>query len=404
MRKKLIALFAASVVVVAPAIAGAQSGNGAVKIGILHDASGAYKDNQGQGDVVAVNLAIEDFGRKVLGRDIEVSFADHQHKPDIATGIARQWYDIGNVDVIMGLGNSAVALAVQQMTREKNKINISTAASSSELIGKSCSPNGFLWVHDTYSVATSAARALTKAGLNTWFFITADYAFGHALEKDAARIVEAEGGKILGRVRHPPFVADLSSYLLQAQASGAKVIGLANAGVDTVNSIKQAAEFRITGEGKQRAAAMLFLITDVKSTGLQAAQGLTVTLPFYWDIDDETRAFSSRFEKEMLRPPTMYHAGIYSAVTHYLKAVAAAGTDDTASVLKKMREIPVNDIMTKNGQIRQDGRVMRDMYLFEAKKPSESKSDWDLLKRTATIPANDAASPLAESPCPLVEK
>jgi branched-chain amino acid transport system substrate-binding protein len=220
--------------------------------------------------------------------------------------------------------------------------------------------------------------------------------------EDAARIVEAEGGKIVGRVRHPPFVADLSSYLLQAQASGSKVIGLANAGVDTVNSIKQAAEFKITGDGKQRAAAMLFLITDVKSTGLQAAQGLTVTLPFYWDLDDETRAFSSRFEREMHRPPTMYHAGIYSAVTHYLKAVAAAGTDDTDAVLKKMREIPVNDMMTKNGKIRQDGRVMRDMYLFEAKKPSESKSDWDLLKRTATVPANDAAAPLADSPCPLV--
>jgi branched-chain amino acid transport system substrate-binding protein len=401
---KRLAVFAAVAIFLVPASGRAQSGNGAVKIGILHDASGAYKDNQGQGDNVAVNIALEDFGKQVLGKNIEVIYADHQHKPDIAVGIARQWYDVEGVDVIMGLGNSAVALAVQQLTRDKNKINIATAASSSELIGKGCSPNGFLWVHDTYAVATSAARALTKAGLDTWFFITADYAFGHALERDAARIVEASGGKVLGRVKHPPFTPDLSSFLLQAQASGAKVIGLANAGVDTVNSIKQAAEFRITGEGKQHTAAMLFLITDVKSTGLQAAQGLTVTLAYYWDLDDQTRSFARRFEKEMHRPPTMYHAGLYSAVTHYLKAVQAAGTDDTQAVLKKMREMPINDIMTKNGRIREDGRVMRDMYLFEAKKPSESKSDWDLLKKVAVVAADDAAMPLAESECPLIKK
>jgi len=387
-----------------PASGQAQSGNNAVKIGILHDASGAYKDNQGPGDNVAVNLALEDFGKEVLGKPIEVIYADHQHKPDVAVGIARQWYDVEGVDVIMGLGNSAVALAVQQLTREKNKINISTAASSSELIGKGCSPNGFLWVHDTYAVATSAARALTRAGLNTWFFITADYAFGHALERDAARIVEAEGGKVLGRVKHPAFTPDLSSFLLQAQASDAKVIGLANAGVDTVNSIKQAAEFRITGDNKQHAAAMLFLITDVKSTGLQAAQGLTVTLAYYWDLDEQTRSFASRWEKEMHRPPTMYHAGLYSAVLHYLKAVKAAGTDDTQAVLKQMREIPINDMMTKNGRIREDGRAMRDMYLFEVKKPSESKSDWDLLKKVAVVPAEEAALPVAESECSLLKK
>lgn len=404
MRIKRIAALAVVTLLWAPAFSQAQSGNGAVKIGILHDASGPYKDNQGIGDNVAVNIALEDFGKQVLGKDIEVVYADHQHKPDIAVGIARQWYDVEGVDVVMGLGNSAVALAVQQLTREKDRINISTAASSSELIGKACSPNGFLWVHDTYAVATSAARALTKAGLDTWFFITADYAFGHALERDAARIVESQGGKILGRVRHPPFSPDLSSFLLQAQASGAKVIGLANAGVDTVNSIKQAAEFRITGDGKQRAAAMLFLITDVKSAGLQAAQGLTVTLAYYWDLDDAMRSFARRFEKEMHRPPTMYHAGLYSAVLHYLKAVKAAGTDDTQAVLKKMREIPINDMMTKDGRIREDGRVMRDMYLFEAKKPAESKSEWDLLKKVAVVKAEDAAAPLSESECPLVKK
>lgn len=401
---KRIATVAVMALFLAMSPGSAGSGNGAVKIGILHDASGPYKDNQGMGDNVAVRLALEDFGNEVLGKDIEVIYADHQHKPDIAVGIARQWYDVDGVDVIMGLGNSAVALAVQELTREKNKINISTAASSSELIGKACSPNGFLWVHDTYAVATSAARALTRAGLKTWFFITADYAFGHALEHDAAGIVEEEGGKVLGRVKHPPFSPDLSSFLLQAQASGAQVIGLANAGVDTVNSIKQAAEFHITEGGKQRAAAMLFLITDVKSTGLQAAQGLTVTLAYYWDLDDQTRSFAARFEKEMQRPPTMYHAGLYGAVLHYLKAVKAAGTDDTQAVLNEMREIPINDMMTKNGRIREDGRVMRDMYLFEVKKPSESKSNWDLLKKIAVVPAEEAALPLSESECPLIKK
>lgn len=404
MRRSLAALAVTTALILGSSTIDVRAGDGVVKIGILHDANGPYKDNQGPGDNVAVDLALEDFGKQLLGKDIQILFADHQHKPDLATNIARQWYDVEGVDVIMGLGNSAVALAVQQLTREKKKINISTAASSSELIGKACSPNGFLWVHDTYAVATSAARALTKSGLNSWFFITADYAFGHALERDAARIVEASGGKVLGRVKHPPFVSDLSSYLLQAQASGAKVIGLANAGVDTVNSIKQASEFRIIGPGRQRVAAMLFLITDVKSTGLQAAQGLTITLPFYWDMNEETRAFSKRFEAKMHRPPTMYHAGIYSAVTHYLKAVKAAGTDDTDAVLAKMREIPINDMMTKNGRIREDGRAMRTMYLFEAKTPEESKGDWDLLKQTGEVSPDDAAPSLSESQCPLVKK
>jgi branched-chain amino acid transport system substrate-binding protein len=404
MRMSLVAALAAAALAWLPSTSNAQTGDHPVKIGILHDASGPYKDNQGMGDNVAVSIALEDFGKQLLGKDIQVVYADHQNKSDIAVNLARQWYDVDGVDVIMGLGNSAVALAVQQLAKEKHKIDIATAASSSDLIGKACSPTGFLWVHDTYAVATSAARALTKAGYNTWFFLTADYAFGHALERDAARIVEASGGKVLGNVNHPAFAPDLSSYLLQAQASGAKVIGLANAGVDTVNSIKQAAEFHITGDGKQRVAAMLFLITDVKSAGLEAAQGLTVTLAYYWDLDDQTRAFASRFEKEMHRPPTMYHAGLYSAVMHYLKAVKAAGTTDTSAVVAKMRELPINDMMTRNARIREDGRVMRNMYLFEAKKPSESKGDWDLLKKVGVVNAEDAAAPLSESECPSIKK
>jgi len=382
----------------------AQAGDGKVKIGILHDASGPYSQNQGPGDVVSVKLALEDFGKQVLGKDIEVVYADHQNKADVGTLIARKWYDVENVDVIIGLGNSAVALAVQQLTKEKNKIDIPVAASASSLTGKQCSTNGFHWVHDTYNVAASTARALTKSGDDTWFFVTVDYAFGHALEADARKVVEQSGGKVVGRVQHPAFTPDLSSFLLQAKSSGAKVIGLANAGIDTVNSLKQAREFGIGRDGKQRLASLLFLITDVHGAGLDVAQGLTVTLPFYWDQNDETRAFAKRWFADMKRQPTMYHAGTYSAVTHYLKAVKAANTDDTDAVIKKMRELPINDFMTKNGRIREDGHVMRDMYVFEVKKPSESKGEWDLLKQIAVISAEDAAVPVAESECPLLKK
>lgn len=373
--------------------------DGRVKIGILHDASGPYSQNQGPGDVVSINLALQDFGKQVLGKDIEVLYADHQNKTDVGLAIARKWYDADDVDVIIGLGNSAVALAVQHLATEKNKINIAVAASASSLAGKQCSPNGFLWVHDTYNVAASTARALTKAGNNTWYFITVDYAFGHALEADARKLVEQSGGKVIGRVLHPLFTPDLSSFLLQAQGSGAKVIGLGNAGIDTVNSLKQAREFRI----KQKLAALLFLITDVHGAGLEVAQGLTVTEAFYWDQNDATRAFSRRWAAEMKRPPTMYHAGMYSAVMHYLRGVKAAGTDETGAVLAKMRELPVNDFMGK-GKIRADGHVMRDMYVFEVKKPSESKGEWDLLKQIAVIPAEQASMPASESECPLLKK
>lgn len=401
MRKALSAALLASVV----GFTGiAHAGDGKVKIGVLHDASGPYSQNQGPGDKVAVRLALEDYGQKVLGQDIEVVFADHQHKTDVSTVIAREWYDKDGVDVIMGLGNSAVALAVQQLTREKNKIDIVVSASASIITGDQCSPNGFQWVHDTYNVAASTARALTKAGKDKWFFITADYAFGHALQADAAKLVKQNGGEVLGDVRHPAFAPDLSSFLLQAKDSGAEVIGLANAGVDTVNSLKQARDFGIGRNDQQKLASLLFLITDVHGAGLDIAQGLTVTLPFYWDMNDETRNFSERWSAEMKRPPTMYHAGMYSAVLHYLKAVEAAGTDETEAVLAKMREIPVDDLMTKGGSIRADGHVMRDMHIFEVKKPEESTTEWDLLKQISTISAEDAAVPAAESNCSLLKQ
>jgi branched-chain amino acid transport system substrate-binding protein len=382
----------------------AQANDGRVKIGILHDASGPYSHNQGPGDVVSVKLALEDFGKQVLGKEVEVIYADHQNKTDVGLLIARRWYDAEDVDVIIGLGNSAVALAVQQLTKEKNKINISVAASASSLAGKQCSPNGFLWVHDTYNVAASTARALTKSGNDTWYFITVDYAFGHALYADGKKVVEQSGGKVVGRVLHPLFTQDLSSFLLQAQSSGAKVIGFANAGADTVNSLKQAREFGIGRNGKQKLAALLFLITDVHGAGLEVAQGLTVTEAFYWDQNDDTRAFSKRWSADMKRPPTMYHAGTYSALTHYLKAVKAAGTDETQAVLAKMRELPINDFMSKGVRIRADGHVMRDMYVFEVKKPSESTAEWDLMKQIAVIPAAQALSPVSESECTLLKK
>ncbi len=326
-------------------------------------------------------------------------FADHGNKADIGLSIARRWYDAEDVGAIFGIGHSAVALGVQHLTREKNKINVSVAASASDLIGKACSPNGFQWVHDTYSLAASVARAVTQQGGKSWFFVTVDYAFGHAMERDAKAVVLQQGGAVVGGLRHPMFSPDLASFLLQAKDSGAQVIGLSNAGVDTVNSLKQAAEFGIGRDGKQRLASLLMLITDVKATGLDAAQGLTVALPFYWDRNDASRAFAKRFAEKMGRPPTMYHAGMYSAVTHYLKAVRAAGTDETAAVLAKMRELPVEDFMGK-AHIREDGKVLRDMHVFVVKAPSESRGDWDLLKEVSTIPAEEAALPLSASECP----
>jgi branched-chain amino acid transport system substrate-binding protein len=382
----------------------AQISDGVVKIGVMDDMSGPYADIQGPGDVVAVKMAVEDFGGQVNGKPIDVVSADLQNKADVGLAIARRWYDVENVDVIMGLGNSAVALAVQGITQEKKKISITTSAGSTALTGKSCSPLGMHWVYDTYALANGTANAvIANGGGDSWFFLTADYAFGHALEADTAAVVKKKGGKVLGAVRVPLNSSDFSSFLLQAQSSKAQVIGLANAGSDTINAIKGAADFGIIAGG-QKMAGMLVLLTDIHSLGLEAAQGLLFTEAFYWDQNEETRAFSKRFAERHGKPPTSFQAGIYSAALHYLKGVREAGTDDAKAVVAAMKKLPVEDFMTKHGSIRDDGRMMRDMYLLQAKKPSESKSEWDLMKVVATIPADEAYRPLSESECPLIKK
>jgi branched-chain amino acid transport system substrate-binding protein len=380
----------------------AQLSDDVLRIGVLDDMSGPYADIQGPGDVVAVKMAVEDFGGTMFGKPIEVISADLQNKADVGTAIARRWYDVENVDAILGLGNSAVALAVQGITQEKNRIDIVTAAGSTDLTGKACSPNGVHWVYDTYALASGTASAIVKQGGDSWFFLTADYAFGHSLERDAANVVKKMGGKVAGQVRAPLNTSDFASYLVQAQSSNAKVIGLANAGTDTINAIKQAAEFGIASGG-QKLAGLLVLITDIHSLGLQTAQGLLFTEAYYWDQNDEARAFAKRFAAKHGKPPTMFQAGIYSAASHYLKAVNAAGTDEAAAVMSQMKQMPIDDFMTKHGRIREDGRVMRDMYLLQAKKPSESKGEWDLMNVVATIPADQAFRPLEEGGCPLIK-
>lgn len=383
--------------------ASAQVSDDVVKIAVMADMSGPYADQQGPGDVVATRLAVEDFGGKVLGKPIEIVDGDMQNKTDVGLTLARRWYDVEKVDIILGLGSSAVGIAVQGVAREKNKITIATSAGTTELTGKACSPNSFHWVYDTFAVANGTATAVTKAGGDSWYFLTADYAFGHSLEKDASGIIQKLGGKILGSARAPINTSDFSSFLLQAQASKAKIIGLANAGTDTINAVKQAREFGITAGG-QKLAGLLVLLTNIHSLGLRDAQGLLFTEAYYWDQNDETRAFAKRFQAKHGKPPTMMQAGIYSAAMHYLKAVKEAGTDDTQKVLAAMRKMPVNDFMTRNAVIREDGRLMRDMYLLEAKKPEESKGEWDLMKVVATIPAEQAFRPLSDSECPLVKK
>ncbi|MBV5270507.1 MAG: ABC transporter substrate-binding protein [Afipia sp.] len=383
----------------------AQMSDDVVKLGVLDDMSGPYADIQGPGDVVAVKMAVEDFGGKVNGKPIEVVSADVQLKADVGSAIARRWYDVENVDAIFGLGTSAVAIAVQGIAQEKNKVSIATSVGSTALTGKACSPTGIHWVYDTYALAKGTATAVMKqGGGDTWFFITADYAFGHSLEGDTAAIVKQNNGKVIGSVRAPVNSSDFSSFLLQAQSSKAQVIGLANAGADTINTIKNAADFGIVAGG-QKLAGLLVLITDIHTLGLKTAQGLLFTEAYYWDQNDETRAFAKRFaERHGGKPPTMFQAGIYSAATHYLKAIQAAGTDEAKAVIAQMKKIPVNDFMTKNGTIREDGRMMRDMYLLQAKKPSESKGEWDLMNVVATIPAAEAFRPLSESECPLIKK
>jgi branched-chain amino acid transport system substrate-binding protein len=374
-----------------------------VKIGVLNDRSGVYADLSGEGSVIAARMAVEDFKAADKGIKVDIVSADHQNKPDVGSSIARQWYDQDGVDAIFDVPTSSVALAVSQVTREKNKIFIDSGAGAADLTGKQCSPNTIHWTYDTWALANGTGGAMVKQGGDTWFFITADYAFGHALERDTTALVEKSGGKVLGSVKHPFPGSDFSSYLLQAQASGAKVIGLANAGGDTINTIKQASEFGIT-QGGQKLAGLLIFITDIHALGLQVAQGLVLTEAFYWDLNDSTRAWSKRFaEKNGGKMPSMVHAGVYASVLHYLKAIEATKSKEASAVMAKMKEMPTDDPLFGKGQVRADGRVIHDMYLFEVKKPSESKGDWDYYKLLATIPAAEAFRPLNEGGCPLVK-
>jgi branched-chain amino acid transport system substrate-binding protein len=375
-----------------------------IKIGVMNDRSGLYADLTGEGSAVAARLAVEDFKAAEKGLKVEIVSADHQNKPDVGSNIARQWYDTDNVDVITDVPTSSVALAIQQITRDKNKIFLNSGAASSDLTNKACSPNTVHWTYDTYALANGTGGAMVKAGGDSWYFLTADYAFGHALERDTAAVVTKNGGKVLGAVRTPFPGTDFSSFLLQAQASKAKVIGLANAGGDTINSIKQAGEFGIVAGG-QKLAGLLVFITDVHALGLQTAQGLVLTESFYWDRDEGTRAWSARFAKAHNgNMPSMVQAGVYGAVTHYLKAVAELKSKDPAAVMAKMKETPTDDPLFGKGTIRADGRKMHPMYLYEVKKPSESKAKWDYYKQLAVLPAETAFRPLSESECPLVKK
>ena len=383
-------------------MASGVQGADAVRIGVLADMSGTYADVQGAGSVEATRIAVEEFGGTVLGKKIEVLSADHQNKADLGASIARNWIDNLDVGLILDLGNSAVALAVQTIVKEKNRLSIATGAASAELTNKYCSSNSLQWGYDTYQFAHAASMALTKAGGDTWFTIAADYAFGHALENDARAAVEAAGGKVVGSVRHPLNTSDFSSYLLQAQASKAKVIAMANGVADLQTALKQGREFNIFTD-KQKLAALAMLLSDVHSVGLNVAQGTVLSSVFYWDATEGTRTFSEKFAAKMGRPPSETQAMNYSATLHYLKAIAAANSQDTATVIAKMRATPVNDLITTNAQIRADGRLMRDIYLVKVKSPAESKKPWDYFQVNGTIPAADAFRPAKESVCPLLK-
>src|SRR5438094_10279026 len=382
----------------------AQISDNVVKIGVLSDMSSLYTDLAGAGSVAAARMAVEDSGIEKRGYKVEIVSADHQNKPDVGSAIARQWYDTDKVDVIVDVPNSGVALAVNQITRDKGKAFLVSGAASSDLTGKACSPNTIHWTYDTWALANGTGSAIVKTGGDTWFFLTADYAFGHALERDTEAVVVKNGGKVLGKVRHPFPTADFSSFLLQAQASKAKIIGLANAGADTTNAIKQGAEFGIV-KGGQQFAGLLVFISDVHALSLEKANGLVLTEAFYWDLNDKTRAWSKRFaEKQHGAMPTMVQAGVYSAVPHYLKAVEALKSDDGTKVIAKMKEMPTDDPLFGKGVVRADGRKIHTMYLFEVKKPAEAKGPWDYYKVRATIPAEQAFRPLDQGECPLVKK
>jgi len=380
----------------------AASAETPVKIGVLNDRSGLYADPSGEGSVVAAKMAVEDFKAAEKGMKVDVVSADHQNKPDVAINTGREWLDQQGVDIIVDVPNSGVALAVSELVREKNKVFIDSGAAASDLTGAKCSPNTIHWTYDTWALANGTGSAIVKRGGTSWFFITADYAFGAALERDTAKVVKENGGTVVGSVKAPLNTQDFSAFLLQAQSSGAKIIGLANAGGDTINSVKQAAEFGIV-QGGQNLAGLLIFISDIHSLGLKTAQGLIFTAAFYWDLNDQTRAWSDRFMKATGRRPSMVQAGVYSGVLHYLKAVEALkSAKDGKAVVAKMKETPTDDPLFGKGEVRADGRKTHDMYLFEVKKPEESKGPWDYYKLLTTIPADKAFRPLNEGGCPLV--
>lgn len=385
-------------------LAQGQVSGDTVKIGVLTDMSGVLSDLSGAGSVTAVRMAVEDFGGKVLGLPIEVVQADHQSKPDLASSLAREWIDQQGVDMITDLTNSAVALAVASLVRDKSRIAIVNGAGTTRITNQDCSLNTVHYTWDTYAMAYGTAKAIVKQGGDTWYFLTADYAFGHQSEKDVSAVVVAEGGKVLGSSKHPQGTSDFSSFILKAQQSGAKIIGLANGGADTINSVKAAEEFGLSTSGKQNLAGLAVFITDIHTLGLKSSQGLILTTGFYWDRDEETRKFSRRFFERQKKMPTAIQAGNYSSTLHYLKAVQAAGTDEAGAVMTKMKSLPVNDFFATNGKIRQDGRMVHDMYLVQVKKPDESKYAWDYYKILATIPGDEAFQPLSQSTCPLVKK
>ncbi|ACB35847.1 putative ABC transporter substrate binding protein [Leptothrix cholodnii SP-6] len=398
---KTLTLAAALAAAFAPAQA--QISDNLVRIGVLTDLSGVYSDVAGKGTVIATQMAIDDFvAKEKPAFKIESISADHQNKGDVAANKAREWFEREKIDVVSELVTTSVALAVQKIAKEKNKVVLVSGAASTRVTNEDCNDVTVHWTYDTYAVANGTAKAVTKAGGKKWFFLTADYAFGHSLEKDAIDVVKANGGEVMGTVRHPFPGSDFSSFLLKAQSSGAQIIGLANAGGDTINSIKQAAEFGVTP--KQQLAGLLMFISDVHSLGLKTTQSMYLTEGFYWNLNDDTRAWSKRFFEQAKRMPTMVQAGQYSSVMHYLKAVKAAGTDDTAKVMAQMKKTPVNDFFAKGGTIREDGRMVHDMYLLQVKKPAESTTPWDYYKVVATIPAAEAFQPLAASKCALVKK
>jgi branched-chain amino acid transport system substrate-binding protein len=405
MKRSIAALLVTTGLVFA-GTASAQTMDKVVKVGSLGDQSGLYQDIGGPGSTVAAQMAIEDSGLKEKGWKIELISADHQNKPDVAVNIGKQWIDVEKVDVFVDLAASNVGLAIANLAKEKNVINLNSGSGSSDLTGAQCNPNSIHWAYDTYMLANGTGKAVVKSGGDSWFFITADYAFGMALERDTTAAVTSAGGKILGGVKHPLNTADFSSFLLQAQASKAKIIGLANAGGDTTNTLKQAAEFGIT-KGGQKLAGMLLFITDINAMGLETAQGLNFTESFYWDMNDGTRAFTKRFmERHKKSPPTMVQAGVYSSLIHYFKALEALGGNphDGAKVVAKMKEMPTDDPLFGKGSVRADGRKIHPAYLFEVKKPSESKGPWDFYKLVTTIPAEEAFIPLEKSACPMVKK